>query len=117
MQRPVHCGAGHTTPTTRTASGSQPGCHLRELPQCCKRQPHSKIGAGIPSLSGLSTAYIKNALLAYKNGQRTGTLMPQLAKGYTDEQIHTLANYLGSPGKPGKAGQPQQKNQQAKGQP
>jgi len=34
-------------------------------------------------------------LQAYKNGSREGTIMPQLAKGYTDEQLETIALQLG----------------------
>jgi cytochrome c553 len=34
-------------------------------------------------------------LKAFKSGAREGTIMPQLAKGYTDEQLETIANQLG----------------------
>jgi cytochrome c553 len=34
-------------------------------------------------------------LLAYKNGSREGTIMPQLSKGYSDEQLETIARQLG----------------------
>jgi len=30
----------------------------------------------------------------YKSGARTGTIMNQLAKGYTDEQIEALAGWF-----------------------
>ena len=32
---------------------------------------------------------------AYKSGERPAKVMHQLAKGYTDEQIELIANYLG----------------------
>jgi cytochrome c553 len=34
-------------------------------------------------------------LQEYKNGTRPGTIMPQLSKGYTDEQLETIALQLG----------------------
>jgi cytochrome c553 len=34
-------------------------------------------------------------LKAFKSGAREGTIMPQLAKGYSDEQLVTIANQLG----------------------
>jgi cytochrome c553 len=34
-------------------------------------------------------------LKAYKSGALEGTIMPQLAKGYSDEQLITIANQLG----------------------
>ena len=30
----------------------------------------------------------------YKSGKRTGTIMPQIAKGYTDAQIALVATYF-----------------------
>jgi cytochrome c553 len=31
---------------------------------------------------------------AFKEGRRSGTIMHQLAKGYTDEQIEAMSAYL-----------------------
>jgi len=33
---------------------------------------------------------------AFKNGSRPATVMHQLAKGYTDAQVETLATYFAS---------------------
>jgi len=35
-------------------------------------------------------------MLAFKSGTRPATIMHQLAKGYTDEQIRLLATYFAS---------------------
>jgi cytochrome c553 len=35
-------------------------------------------------------------MLAFKSGTRTATIMHQLAKGYSDEQIRLLASYFAS---------------------
>jgi len=34
-------------------------------------------------------------LIAFKTGARDGTIMPQLMKGYTDEQLQIIASVLG----------------------
>jgi len=34
-------------------------------------------------------------LLAYRNGTQAGTIMPQIAKGYSEEQLKIIAQYLG----------------------
>ena len=34
-------------------------------------------------------------LKAFKSGAREGTIMPQLAKGYSDEQLEIIAIQLG----------------------
>jgi cytochrome c553 len=59
---------------------------------------------GIPSLAGQGRAYIIAQMSAFKSGQRSGpaaTIMHQLAKGYSDEQIAAMADYF-SAQKPGK---------------
>lgn len=52
--------------------------------------------AGIPLLSQLKELDMLAQLLAFKSGARTGTIMPQLTKGYSDEQLQTIANVLGA---------------------
>jgi len=51
--------------------------------------------AGMPLISQLTPQEMLAQLLAYKTGALAGTIMPQLAKGYTDEQLQSIANYLG----------------------
>jgi cytochrome subunit of sulfide dehydrogenase len=45
----------------------------------------------IPSLAGRPAPELVTLMLEFKSGKRTGTVMPQLAKGYTDEQIDVAA--------------------------
>ncbi len=51
--------------------------------------------SGLPLINHLSGEQILTHLKAYKSGAREGTIMPQLAKGYTDEQLQIIANLLG----------------------
>ena len=51
--------------------------------------------ATMPKIYQLTSEQILTQLKAFKSGARTGTIMPQLAKGYTDEQMQTIADYLG----------------------
>jgi len=51
------------------------------------------IGA-MPALAGQPKSYLVEQMKAFKEGRRTGTIMHQLAKGYTDEQIESMAAYL-----------------------
>ncbi len=55
----------------------------------------SVAGGDMPKINDLTHEQIKKSLLDYKSGARQGTIMPQLAKGYTDEQINTIALMLG----------------------
>jgi sulfide dehydrogenase cytochrome subunit len=51
-------------------------------------------GGSIPNLAGLKNEYFVEQMLAFKSGTRPATIMHQLAKGYTDEQIRLLATYF-----------------------
>ena len=53
------------------------------------------LDGGMPLISGLTSEQLLTQLKAYKSGAREGTIMPQLAKGYSDEQLTTIANQLG----------------------
>ena len=52
-------------------------------------------GSAVTGLANLSVEYIKTNMIWFKTGQRPATVMHQLSKGYTDEQIDIIANYLG----------------------
>jgi cytochrome c553 len=49
---------------------------------------------GNVALAGLPKEVIIQKMQAYKAGQQTATIMHQLAKGYTDEQIEAIAGYF-----------------------
>jgi cytochrome subunit of sulfide dehydrogenase len=51
--------------------------------------------AGMPLINNQSSEQILATMKAYKSGAREGTIMHQLAKGYTDEQLQIIANQLG----------------------
>ncbi len=52
-------------------------------------------GVTVPMINQLPESVMYERLMEYKSGKRTGTIMPQLAKGYTDEQLKTIASVLG----------------------
>jgi len=54
------------------------------------------IDGGMPLINTLTSEQMLTQLKAFKSGAREGTIMPQLAKGYTDEQLTTIANQLGN---------------------
>ena len=45
-------------------------------------------------LAGLPREHIVTQMRAFRDGQRPATVMQQIAKGYTDEQIDTLAAFF-----------------------
>lgn len=56
---------------------------------------HSAESTQIPSLTSLSSEQIDRMLLDYKYDKTPATLMPRIAKGYSDEELKAVADYLG----------------------
>lgn len=55
---------------------------------------NGKSAGGIPSLAGQSRANIARAMRDFRDGRRPATIMHQLARGYTEEQIDLLAGFF-----------------------
>jgi cytochrome subunit of sulfide dehydrogenase len=50
--------------------------------------------SAVPGLAGLPAGYIVEQMKAFKSGARQATVMHQLAKGYSDQQIEQIAAYF-----------------------
>lgn len=51
-------------------------------------------GNAVISLAGMPADTLVSTVMQYKTGGKTGTIMHQIAKGYTDEQIKLIAGYF-----------------------
>lgn len=49
---------------------------------------------GMPNLAGQQRDYLIRTMQDFKQGKRPATIMHQLAKGYTDEQIEAISTYF-----------------------
>ena len=53
------------------------------------------VGASkMPLLNGRSERELSDALLSFRAGTRAGTVMPQLSKGYSEEELRRLARHF-----------------------
>ena len=59
----------------------------------CHGTDGRSVGA-VPGLAGVDKAYMAQQMKDYKTGKRPGTIMHQLAKGFSDEQIDQIAAYF-----------------------
>ena len=58
---------------------------------------HGTVGmseGAIPQLAGLRKDYIIEQMNAFKSGKRPATVMHQIAKGYSDDQVTAVAEYI-----------------------
>ena len=63
---------------------------------CHGTQGKSLKDPSVPGLAGRPSAYIIEQMQAFKTGTREATIMHQIAKGYTNEQIKQMADYFAS---------------------
>lgn len=76
------------------ASGLQVASLAATCAACHGTDGHAARGAVIPGLAAMRAATLREQMLAFKNDVRPGTVMPQIAKGYSDAQIERLAAYF-----------------------
>lgn len=55
---------------------------------------HGVAEKGMESLAGQNKDELLKKMLDFKSGRKPATLMHQIAKGYTDEQLGQLAGYF-----------------------
>ncbi len=61
---------------------------------CHGSEGRSINGSAIVSLAGMPRDYMLKQFKAFKDGSRPATVMHQIAKGYTDQQVEVLAIYF-----------------------
>ena len=61
---------------------------------CHGTEGRATAGAALPGLAGLPATQLVEQMKAFKSGTRPGTVMPQLAKGYSDAQIEQLGAWF-----------------------
>ena len=70
-------GAAEAPPGASSCSG----CHAAS----------AAVETPVPRLAGLPAPRIAEAMRAFRAGTRPGTIMPRLAKGFSDDEIAALA--------------------------
>jgi cytochrome c553 len=59
----------------------------------CHGTQGRSVGA-MPGLAGQKKEFIVEQMRAFRDGKRAGTIMHQLSKGYTDQQIDLIATHF-----------------------
>jgi cytochrome c553 len=61
---------------------------------CHGTQGRAVEGSSVPGLAGQPSAYLAELLRAYRRGERSPTVMHQIARGYSEAQIDAIAAYF-----------------------
>ena len=62
--------------------------------QCHGTDGKAVQGEALVRLAGLPRTHLLEQLMAFRNGQRPATIMHQITRGYSQEQLETLAAYF-----------------------
>lgn len=93
MKRTLACGALLAATGAGAAAPATPPPYLVGTCFTC-HGTEGRTQSAIPAIAGRDREFLQNTLLAFKAGSKPATLMQQLAKGYTDEEIAVLADYF-----------------------
>lgn len=58
--------------------------------------PPGRAAPPIPTLARVPADVIRARMMEFKTDQRPSTVMARIAKGYSDEQIGAISDYLGA---------------------
>jgi len=81
------------------ADAIQSGARLAATCAGCHGTNGATQGNALPPLAGQPKEQLLAALKDFKAGKRPATIMTQLAKGYTDEQLEIIAAYFAAQNK------------------
>jgi sulfide dehydrogenase cytochrome subunit len=76
------------------AFGAEPGQRLAANCAACHGTNGAGKGDALPALAGQPKDTLVASMRAFKAGTRQATIMHQIAKGYTDEQVEQIATWL-----------------------
>jgi cytochrome c553 len=62
--------------------------------QCHGTDGRAVEGEALVRLAGLPQDYLLSQLMAFRSGERKATIMHQITKGYSQEQLEALAKYF-----------------------
>jgi sulfide dehydrogenase cytochrome subunit len=79
---------------THAADAIAPGARLAATCTGCHGTNGATTGTALPPLAGQPRDALLASLQAFKSGTRPATVMTQIAKGYTDEQLAQLAAFF-----------------------
>ncbi len=80
---------------TAMAQGADPNLARNIAAGCASCHGTNGVSrGGMSTLAGQSKSDLARRMQDYKAGRAQGTVMPQLAKGYTDEQIDLVAGWF-----------------------
>jgi cytochrome c553 len=96
--------AGARADTLDAPSDAAAGARLAATCTGCHGTDGRTVGDALPPLAGQPKQALLANLLAFKSGNRSATVMTQLARGYSDADLERIAAFFASQPQPAREG-------------
>jgi cytochrome c553 len=92
MPRAVAAAIGIVSIAAAAVASAEPPAGAVSCSGC--HPTSSRVSSPVPRLAGQDRAAIVRAMQEFRSGQRAGTVMDRIAKGFTDDEIQALAAWF-----------------------
>ena len=89
MRRALAAAIGCASIAAAVVASAEPPAGAASCTGC--HPASTRVTSPVPRLAGLERAAIVRAMQEFRSGQRTGTVMDRIAKGFTDEAVQAIA--------------------------
>ena len=87
--KPLTAAIGLITIVAASVAAAEPPAGAVSCSGC--HPSSARVASPVVRLDGLDRAAIVKAMQDFRSGQRSGTVMDRIAKGFTDEEIQAIA--------------------------
>jgi len=94
MGRALAAAIGVTSIAVAVAAAAEPPAGAASCSGC--HPASTRVTSPVPRLSGIDQTAIVRAMQDFRSGQRAGTVMDRIAKGFTDAEIQAIAAWYAS---------------------
>ena len=92
MHRALAAAIGIASIAAATAAFAEPPAGAASCSGC--HPSSARVSSPVPRLTGMDRAVIVKAMQDFRSGQRVGTVMDRIAKGFTDDEIQAIAAWF-----------------------
>ena len=89
MRRALAAAIGVASIAAAMGASAEPPAGAASCSGC--HPASTRVASPVPRLAGLDRAAIVKAMQDFRSGQRAGTVMDRIAKGFTDDEIQAIA--------------------------
>lgn len=89
MRRTLAAAIGSASIAAAVVASAEPPAGAAACSGC--HPTSARVTSPVPRLAGLDRVAMVRAMQEFRSGQRAGTVMERIAKGFTDEEIQAIA--------------------------